>query len=125
MLNSPAFWGWAGSQAWRGGRSLVVCVGWSGEGCGSRRRRGELPVVPGASPIGSLLCSSPSVCIERACASRCAVSSAGDDVGAGEEGADFCAVEVTGDCLITFYGHDGVDMYRAVGDLSGTGHLGR
>ncbi len=52
-------------------------------------------------------------------------ASAGDGVGAGEERSDFCAVQVTGDCLITFYGHDSVDVNRAVGDLPCTRHLGR
>lgn len=60
----------------------------------------------------------------RACSSR-HVTSAGDDIGTAKEGADFCAVQVTGDCLIAFYGHDGVDVHRTVSDLSGTGHLGR
>ncbi len=45
-------------------------------------------------------------------------------VGASEERPDFCVVQVTGDCLITFYGHNSVDANRAVGDLPGTGHLG-
>lgn len=61
----------------------------------------------------------------RGCSSRRAAPSAGDDVGPAEEGADFCAVQVTGDCLITFDGHDSVDVHRAVGDLPGAGHLGR
>lgn len=55
---------------------------------------------------------------------RCAAPSAGYDVGASEEGADFGAVQVTGDCLVIFEGHDDVDVHRTVGDLSGTGHLG-
>jgi hypothetical protein len=32
---------------------------------------------------------------------------------------------VAGDCLITCYGHDGMDVNRAVDDLAGTRHLGR
>ena len=98
-----------------------VPVGSAGRSSQGGGRENSLPslALPGQLPASFVTSS-----VRRAYSSQCAAGSAGDDVGAAEEGADFCAVQMTGYCLITFDGHNSVDVNRAVGDLTRTGHLG-
>ncbi|MFB8084948.1 hypothetical protein [Streptomyces sp. NPDC055992] len=47
----------------------------------------------------------------------------GEDVGAGEVGADVRFVEVPGDGAVSFDAHDEVEVDEPVADLAGAGHL--
>jgi hypothetical protein len=88
---------------------------------GDRENSPSSPKPPRSAPCLSL----PLVSIAAgACSSGHAAPSAGDNICAAEESADFCTVQVTDDCLIAFYCHHRVDVYRAVSDFSGAGHLG-